>query len=145
MKSYLDNRGLDIQATAPYSPSQNGIAEHINQTIVELGRAMLKGQNLPKFLWEYAIAHAAYLHNRAAIRAYTKFLRNQTPYQKWNKTKLNVNHLREFGAPVWVLLQGQKKPRKMLPKSQKQAYVGFNDRSQSVLYYNPETRRILTS
>ena len=104
-------------------------------------RCMLKGQNLPEFLWEYAIVHAAYLHNRA----YTKFLQNLTPYQKWNKTKPNVNHLGEFGAPVWVLLQGQKKPRKMLPKSQKQAYVGFDDGSKSVKYYNPETRNILTS
>ena len=141
LSTWLNERGLDIQATAPYSPSQNGIAKRMNRTLVELGRAMLKGQNLPEFLWDYAVAHAAYLRNRS----FTKFLKNQTPYQKWNKSKPNVNHLREFGAPVWVLLQGEKKPRKMLPKSQKRAYVGFDDGSKSVKYYNPETRKILTS
>ena len=78
LKTFLDNEGLEIQATAPYSPSQNGIAERMNRTLVELGHAMLKGQELPEFLWEYAIAHAAYLRNRA----YTKFLKNITPYEK---------------------------------------------------------------
>jgi hypothetical protein len=83
---------------------------------------MLKGQKLPEFLWEYAIAHAAYLCNRS----FTKSLKYQTPNQIWNKTKPNVNHLREFGAPVWVLLQGQKIPRKKLAK---RVYVGFDNGS----------------
>ena len=43
LKTFLDIEGLDIQATAPYSPSQNGIAERMNYTSVELGRAMLRG------------------------------------------------------------------------------------------------------
>ena len=59
LKTWLDENGLDIQATAPYSPSQNGIAERMNRTLVELGQAMLKGQDLPEFLWDFAIAHAA--------------------------------------------------------------------------------------
>ena len=65
LKTFLDIEGLDIQATAPYSPSQNGIAERMNHTLVELGCVMLRGQDLPEFLWEYAIAHAAYLRNRS--------------------------------------------------------------------------------
>lgn len=43
------------------------------------------------------------------------------------------------------MLQGQKEPRKMLPKSQKQAYVGFDDGSKSVKYYDSDTRKIHTS
>ena len=139
--SWCNENGIDIQTTAPYSPSQNGIAERMNRTLVELGRAMVIGQNVPEFLWEYAITHAAYLRNRST----TTFLNNATPYQLWNKKKPNVNHLREFSATVWVLLQGQKIPRKILPKSQKRIYVGFDDRSKSVKYYNANTRKILTS
>ena len=33
----------------------------------------------------------------------------------------------------------------MLPKSQRRAYVGYDDGSKSVKYYNAETRKILTS
>ena len=53
-------------------------------------------------------------------------------------------HLREFGAPVWILLQGQQIQRKMLPKSQRRVLVGFDDGSKSVKFYNASTRGILT-
>ena len=77
LTSWCREQGLDIQTTAPYSPSQNGIAERMNRTLVELARAMMKGQNLPEFLWEYAIAHAAYLRNRS----HTAILKRNSPYQ----------------------------------------------------------------
>jgi len=68
-----------------------------------------------------------------------------TPYQLWNGKRPNISHLKEFGAPVWVLTQGQNVQRKMLPKSQRRAYVGYDDGSNSVKYYNVATRSILTS
>jgi hypothetical protein len=98
--------------TAPYSPSQNGVAEHMNRTLVELARAMLIAAKLPEFLWEPAVEHAAYIRNRA----YTSAIKC-TPYQAWHGHKPDVSHLREFGTPVWTLLQGQKTQRKLLPKS----------------------------
>src|SRR5271168_3613945 len=100
---------------------------------------MLRG--LPEILWEYAINHSSYLRNRA----HTTSLKDQTPYQKWFQTKPNVSHLREFGAPVWILLQGQKEPRKMETKSRRRIFVGYDDGSKSIKYYNAETRKVLTS
>jgi hypothetical protein len=113
----------------------------MNRTLVELARAMIIAQELPEFLWEPAVAHAAYLRNRAC----TKPLKDITPYERWTKKKPDVSHLREFGAPVWVLLQGQHVQRKLLPKSKRRIYVGFDDGSQSVKYYVAETRKILIS
>ena len=98
-------------------------------------------RSLPQFLWEYAVNHASYLRNRA----YTKSLGNQTPYEKRFKRKPNVVHLREFGTLVWVLLQGQKEPRKMESKSRQRIFVGYDDGSKSIKYYNPEIRKVLTS
>jgi hypothetical protein len=43
------------------------------------------------------------------------------------------------------LLQGQQALLKMEPKSKCRALVGYEDGSKSVLYYNVETRKILTS
>jgi hypothetical protein len=80
------------------------------------------------------LTHVVYLWNRS----YTKPL-DKTPYEIWKKKKPNVAHLREFGAPVWVLLQGKKEQRKMLPKSKRRTYVGYDDGSKSVMYYNAET------
>jgi len=67
------------------------------------------------------------------------------PYQIWHGRKPNVSHLCEFSAPVWVLLQGQRIQRKMLPKSQRRAYVGYDKGSKSVKYYNAATKNILIS
>ncbi len=141
LQDWCHSKGMEVQMTAPYSPSQNGVAEHMNRTLVEHARAMLTSSQLPEFLWEQAVAHAAYIRNRS----YTIANRDRTPYEAWHGNKPNVTHLREFGTPVWVLLQGQNVTRKILPKSKRRAYVGTNDASDSVLYYNAETKKILTS
>jgi hypothetical protein len=50
LESWCAEQGIEIQATALYSPSQNGIAERMNHTIAN---------QLPEFLWEYATAHVS--------------------------------------------------------------------------------------
>src|SRR6267142_6002333 len=102
---------------------------------------MLIAAQLPKFLWEQAITHAAYIRNRA----YSHALGDTTPYQRWYDHKPTISHLQEFGMPVWVLLQGQKVQHKMLPKSLRRTYVGYEDGSKSIKYYSTETRKVLTS
>ena len=141
LREWCRSEGVHFELTAPYSPSQNGVAERMNRTLVELSRAMLSDSKLPEFLWEPAVAHAAYLRNLL----YTKAKPHATPYQGWHGKRPDVSHLREFGAPVWVLLQGQSVQRKMLPKSQRRAYVGFDDGPKAVKYYNAATRNILLS
>jgi len=59
--SWCAEQGIEIWKTAPYSPSQNGIAERMNRTLVELAQAMLIGSYLPEFLWKYAVTHASYI------------------------------------------------------------------------------------
>jgi len=141
LMTWCEMWGIDVQRMVPYSPSQNGVAERMNWTLVELARAMLTAAELPEFLWESAVEHAAYIRNRS----FTTSLQGSTPYQAWHDKKPDIRHLREFGAPIWILLQGQKIPQKMLPKSTHKAYVGHDDGSGTVKYYNVETRRILTS
>ena len=52
LMAWCHERGVEIQMTAPYSPSQNGVAERMNCTLVEIAWAMMRG--LPEFLWEYS-------------------------------------------------------------------------------------------
>lgn len=113
LKSWCLDQGIEIQAIARHSPAQNGVAEQMNHTLAEIMHVMLKGQNTPESLWEPAVEHTAYIRNCA----YTRSLKERTPYEAWFRKKPNINGLQEFGAPVWVLLQGQKVTRKLLPKS----------------------------
>ena len=132
---------MEVQMTAPYSPSQNGVAERMNRTLVELAHAMITGSGLPEFfLWEHAVAHATYIRNWS----FTTAIGDKTPYEAWYGSKPNIAHLWEFRTPVWILLQGQNVVCKILLKSKRRSYVGNNDVSKSVLYYNADTRKVLT-
>ena len=62
--SYLQSRGIHHELTAPYSPSQNGVAERVNRTLMESVRAMMGQAGLPEHYWAEAVATAAYLRNR---------------------------------------------------------------------------------
>ena len=96
MKKWAAEKGITIETTAPYLPSQNGIAERLNQTLLETARAMIIAKELPKLSWDKAVAHANYLR----IRSPTRALESQTPYEAETSRKPNVRHLREFGCDV---------------------------------------------
>ena len=55
-QEYLDSEGIILEMTSTYLPSQNGVAERLNRTLIERARAMIINSGLPKFLWEEAIA-----------------------------------------------------------------------------------------
>src|SRR6266850_1436054 len=140
LENWCQENGIQIEATAPYSPSQNGVAEHMNHTLVELVRAMLLANDVPEFLWEPIVAHAAYLQNRSFSHSVP-----HTPYEQWHMLKPNVAHLHKYGTPVWILMQGQKLPCKMMQKLQRKIFVGYNNGAKAVKYYNAKTWKILTS
>jgi len=80
LKTWCHSHGIRLQMTTPYSPSQNGVAERMNRTLVELSCAMIKASDLPEFLWEPAVAHAVYVRNRS----FTRYIPSATLYQKWH-------------------------------------------------------------
>ena len=88
--SYLQSRGIHHELTAPYSPSQNGVAERINRTLMESARAMMGQAGLPEHYWAEAVATAAYLRNRTPTRALKV---KKTPYEKWCERKPDLSHL----------------------------------------------------
>jgi hypothetical protein len=138
--SWCNQKGIVIEPTAPYSPSQNGVAERYNRTLIEISRAMLIARDLPKYLWAEAVEHATYLRNKA----HTHALINCTPEEKWSGTRPDVSHLKEFGAPVWILKEGVNQS-KLEPKSERHTFIGFLDGPKAVKYYNARTRQIKSS
>jgi transposase InsO family protein len=139
-KAWAGQRGIELEVTAPYSQSQNGVAERFNRTHMELARAMLFAKGLPEFLWDQAVAHANYLRNRAPTRA----LKGLTPYEAWHGHKPDVSHLREFGCDVWIL-DKSKNRSKLHPRSHKMIFVGFDDGAKCIRYYDKATRRVKRS
>ena len=63
-KDFCAKNGINMETTAPYLPSQNRIAKHLNQTLLEHACAMIFTKNLLKYLWPKAVAYMNYIRNR---------------------------------------------------------------------------------
>jgi transposase InsO family protein len=100
-KNFCAKNGIIMETTAPYSPSQNGIAERLNQTLLEHARAMIFVKNLPKILWPEAVTYANYIKNRTPTQALGQ---ETTPYQAFFWRKPDVSRLEEFGSRCWVMV-----------------------------------------
>src|SRR3979490_3256316 len=98
MIRHQDERGTTWELTVHDSPPQNGTAEHGMHTRTEQAHALLIGSSLPRFLWEEAMNHSAWLQNRTPSRA----LNGITPYEAIHKKKPYLAGIQEFGAAAYV-------------------------------------------
>ena len=47
----------------PYTPQQNGVAEHKNRALKEMATCMMEDKNLYLNIWDDTMNCAAYVHN----------------------------------------------------------------------------------
>ena len=73
---YLENRQMNHETSAPYTPQQNGIAQKVNRTLVEKARALMSHAGFAKSYWAEAVATAAHLKNRTPARSPIGDIRN---------------------------------------------------------------------
>lgn len=137
-QNMLKEKGICHQRTISYTPQQNGVAERMNRTLVEMSRCLLQESNLPQYLWAEAINTSTYLRNRSS----TRILKDKTPFECWFGRKPVVSHFKIFGCDAVVL---NKKPgrSKMLPKGEICTFVGYSSRSKGYRLYNKEKRTIV--
>ena len=141
-QNFILESGMELEVTAAHSPSQNGIAERLNRTVVEHARAMIIRRNIPLFLWTKAINYANLIKNRSPTQVLEKQM--ITPYEAFWGKKPDLSLLEEFGHPCWVLRQDGKQS-KLDPKSQQFLFTGINNSTKGYCYYNPASRQIQTS
>jgi predicted acetyltransferase len=53
----LKDHGIEKQMFIPYTPQQNGMAERVNCTIVEMAKNMFRVQKLNKSVWTKAVVN----------------------------------------------------------------------------------------
>ena len=109
-------------------PEQNGVAEHLNRTLVKKTHAMLLDSNLPKFLWGYAIQHANYLKNCT----HTRSLPDKTPYEMIHDRKPNLQNAHVWGMDVYVKI---KQDDKLLHRAKKAKWIGHSAQSDGHCIY----------
>jgi len=65
---YFEDKGIIHQSSCSDTPQQNGIVERKNKHILEIARALLFTNHVPKYLWGKAILTAIYHINRMPSR-----------------------------------------------------------------------------
>ena len=96
--AFLESKGIKSEVTTPDTPQHNGVAERMNQTLLDKVRAMLTDADLSELYWFDALEYAAFIHNVTP----THVLANQTPEEAWSGNKPDVSHLRIFGCHAFV-------------------------------------------
>ena len=136
-KKLLVDHEIKHEMSAPMSPHQNGNAERQWRTLFEMGRCMLLENDLPKFLWAYAVMAASYTRNRC----FNKRL-GMTPVEAFTGIRPNISHMHEFGSKCFSHVN---KKTKLDPRSEQGVFVGYDKSSPAYLVYFPTNRVVKRS
>ena len=137
----LNSKGTQHQFTTAYTPEQNGVAERLNRTLINLVRSMLVQKQVNKRFWAEALDNAVYVRNRVTSRALPK---NTTPHHLWTGKKPDVSHLRVFGSKCWYTLPG-KQLQKLDARARQAMFLGYAKESKAYKLWDSELRKVVMS
>ena len=137
--TWLAERGIRHESSAPHSPQQNGVSERTMRTVMEAARSQMHAMKVPIELWGESVASATYVLNRSST---TKS--DVTPFERWHGKKPDVAHLRTFGCQAFVHVPDAVR-RKLDAKAKMGIMVGYCNESKAYRVWNPDTRRVLIS
>ena len=139
---FCDSKGIKRELTAPYNPSQNGVAERVNRTIQEKVRSMLSNADLTQGFWAEAVATAVHLINRSPSKVLDK---EAVAEMVWSGKKPSYKHLRVFGCEAYSHIPKEFR-NKLEPKSRKCIFLGYGESGEmGYRLWDPESRKILHS
>ena len=139
-EEFLKTEELRHERTIPKTLQQNGVAERLNRTLVEMSRSMLLDSKLPKKYWEESVSTAVYIRNRCP----TKAVEGKTPYEAWFGQKPRADHLRVFGSDAYVHVPKDKR-KKLDSKARKCVLLEYGDTTKGYRLYDLEMDRVIYS
>ena len=130
---YLKSEGIRHELTVPKSPQQNGVAERLNRTLVEMTRSMLAGSGLPQKFWAETLSTAVYLRNYSP----TKAVKSLTPFEAFHGKKPDVGHLRSFGCECYAHIAKDER-KKLDVVARRCVLVGYGSEVKRYRLYDPD-------
>ena len=140
-RQYLDDSGIKHELTVAYTPQQNGVAERMNRTLLDLVRSMLHHHGIEKRFWAEALATAVYVRNRVTSRALGN---NVTPHHLWHGQAPDLSHMRVFGARCWYVLP-RAKVKKLDPRAREAVMMGYSAQSKGYKLWDVESKKFVVS
>ena len=104
MDRFCKLKSIKQEYTVPYNPEQNGMAERMNRTLVEMTRCMLKDSGLNKSYWCEAMMTAADIRNVLSNASNN----SSSPFETFHKKKPNLDHMRVFGETCYAHIPKEK-------------------------------------
>jgi len=101
---------------------ENGVAERLNRTVLEMVRTMMFDSKLPKAYWTFAVKYAQVILNRLPTKAVSE---DRTPHELFLQKKPSVAHIL-FGCRAYVHVPDEKRS-KLDPKSVEGFFVGLSE------------------
>lgn len=138
-ENFLVEHGIQRCLTAPYTLQQNGVAERMNRTLVEMARCLLRQGKMPSVFWAEAVNTACYIRNRCV----SKSLDGKTPHQVWKNKIPSLTYFQTFGCTAFLLDKTQK--GKFSSRGIECVFVGYSSVSKSYRLCCPERKTILIS
>ena len=128
-QQYLREEGIQYIVSAPYRPSQNGLAERMNRTIIDNGRCILQDSQLSPTFWGEAVLTVAHVHNRLPLPT----RKDISPIANWTSKEPSLGHLRVFGSTAWVHIPKERR-QKLDAKTVKCILVGYEKNARFMVY-----------
>ncbi|UYV73409.1 hypothetical protein LAZ67_10003086 [Cordylochernes scorpioides] len=134
---YLIEKGIEHQFTTFYSPSQNGIVERANRSLIEGTRALLIESQLPPKFWAEAMNTYSYIKNRTPHKRNDK----TTPEELFTGKKPTIKHLKVFGcrAEYWIPKFKRYKFEKITKSG---IFVGYSNKRKAFRICDPKNYAI---
>jgi hypothetical protein len=131
-------KGIIYQTTCVNTPEQNGVSERKNRHLLEVTRALLFQNNVPKVFWSDAILSATYLINKlSSIK-----LNNKSPLEILYQWTINIEHLRLFGCVTFIKIKWKSKLDFI---STKIIFLGYSSITKGYKYFDPINKKVFNS
>lgn len=140
-KEYLTEHGIKHQLTIPGTPEQNGVAERMNQTLLDMTRCLLIESGVPKELWADAVVTASRIRNKCPSKA----IEGKSPEALWTGGEVKLDGLRVFGCRAWSVRGRLRKKGKLDPKAEECVLVGYPEGVKGYKLWNFEEDHFFVS
>jgi len=89
-QKWLKARGIHHEVMNANTPQENGVAERLNRTVLEMIRTMMFDSKLPKAYWTFAVKYTQEILNRLPTRVVSE---DRTPHKLFLQKKPSVAHI----------------------------------------------------
>jgi hypothetical protein len=113
---------------------ENGVSEHMNQMIEEMGWCLLNDASFPDNIWCYAVLHSTNILNVLPTRSTTS---NLTPHEAFIGDKPSIAHFCIFGCKAYAHIPKEKWD-KFMSTLLECTFIGYTENRKAYrLYHKP--------